>query len=104
MATQLRNQRPHLLALLLQHPSLEATMVQSHVVVEHLVAAEAVLEPLVVPTLQAVALDLDLRALLDARSLVGALEVNPPLLCLVQAVGVVVPGDNRNVDKIILPK
>ena len=68
-------------------------MVQSHVVVEHLVAAEAVLEPLVVPTLQAVALDLDLRALLDARSLVGALEVDPPLLRLVQAVGVVVPGD-----------
>ena len=79
-------------------------MVQSHVVVEHLVAAEAVLEPLVVPTLQAVALDLDLRALLDARSLVGALEVDPPLLRLVQAVGVVVPGDNGNVDKRNLPK
>ena len=87
------HQLSDILPVLAQHPRLQPTMVQRHVVVEHLGAGEPVSEPLVVPALNAITLNLHRPTLLEARSLVGVLKVYPPLISLVKAVRVVVPCD-----------
>ena len=92
MAGKLRGQIPHVLAALAAHPRLQPTVEQSHVVVEHLVAGEPVPEPLVGLAPGVLALDLHWLAGVQAGH-VGGLKENPPLLRLVEAVGIVVPGD-----------